>query len=60
MEDKTMKSKQFSKKLVLKRNTIANLTNHELRAVQGGLTLYCTLRSACVTDCAACPSMKCP
>jgi hypothetical protein len=37
-----MKTKRFDKKLVLNKTTIADLSNLEMNAVQGGTTLLCT------------------
>jgi len=55
-----MKNKTFTKKLVLNKNTIANLGNKEMREILGGeLTVDQTI---CVTNC-VCPSIrpsKCP
>ena len=56
-----MKSKQFNKKLVLKKNTIANLDNKGMASVYGGEEdTY--VKTVCFTDCATncfqCPTMR--
>ena len=48
-----MKTKKFAKKLVLSKNTVADLNGNEMKVVYGGLaTNYYVSR--CVTDCLAC------
>jgi hypothetical protein len=47
-----MKSKNFSKKLNLNKNTIVNLKNGEMNAVQGGLPQSTTAVS--FTNCCLC------
>ena len=61
-----MKSKQFNKKLVLKKNTIANLDNKGMASVYGGdpVTYEKTVCfTICATECPRCPTMmpsRCP
>jgi len=50
--------KDFNKRLVLKKKTIANLDNKELKRVYGGLS-FTECRTDCVTNCLMCPSVKC-
>ncbi len=50
--------KDFNKKLVLKKKTIVNLENKELKKVYGGLSRTECFTN-CVTNCLQCPSMKC-
>jgi hypothetical protein len=38
-----MKTKTFSKKLVLKKDTIADLNTDELKAAHGGKSVFCTM-----------------
>ena len=48
-----MKSKTFSKKLILNKNTIADLNNKEMTSVIGGLSeppLHCVTET-CPSDC---------
>jgi hypothetical protein len=45
--DKTMKSKKFGKKLVLKKRTIVHLGTGEMKRAQGGATIGCTTRPDC-------------
>ena len=47
-----MKTKTFAKKLVLSKETVADLNDKEMRALYGGATDYYVSR--CVTDCLAC------
>jgi hypothetical protein len=45
--------KNFNKRLVLKKKTVANLENKELKKVYGGLS-YTECRTDCVTNCLLC------
>jgi hypothetical protein len=51
-----MKARNFSQKLVLNKNTIADLNSDAMKKVQGGLTEY-----PCVTDRLAtrCETLEC-
>jgi bacteriocin-like protein len=51
--------KDFNKRLVLKKKTIANLDDKELQKVYGGITQvdcisYTNCRTDCVTNCLLC------
>jgi hypothetical protein len=48
-----MKTRKFDKKLVLSKETVADLTGNEMRAVYGGLATDYYV-SKCVTDCLSC------
>ena len=53
-----MKTKKFNKKLVLNKQTVADLRSGAMEAVRGGvITGRTDCRTECVTDCIACPSM---
>jgi hypothetical protein len=65
MEDIIMKTKDINKKLKLKKATVTSLNHAELNRVNGGSDLACELtyaftvcRTACVTDCLACPTER--
>lgn len=45
-----MKQKQFNKKLVLNKNTVANLELNEMEAIKGGI-YYTALEWTCNTWC---------
>jgi hypothetical protein len=51
-----MKKRNVNKKLVVSKETIANLNSGELKVIYGGIiTFQNTLcRTRCVTDCTAC------
>jgi len=54
-----MKSKKvFQKKLVLTKKTVADLNNTELEKIRGAGRIT-VLITNCITNCLACPSMKC-
>ena len=67
-----MKTKSFSKKLELKKNTVARLNNVELNNVHGGLAaidvketddIYCNTKlvgvCTCYGTCCTCPEHTC-
>ena len=47
-----MKTKTFAKKLVLSKETVADLNGYEMKVVYGGATNYYV--SKCATNCLAC------
>lgn len=55
-----MKTKKFSKMLVLNKKTIANLDSHDMGAIKGGddysEPIYCSQH----THCWGCPTVICP
>lgn len=57
--EKSMKAKRFDKKLALNKTTIADLSNHEMGKIQGGISgeSYCECEPQsdllCVTKCPA-------
>jgi len=54
-----MKTKKiFDKKLELKKNTVANLNEVELRKIYGGVSLT-ECRTECATACIACHTLHC-
>jgi natural product precursor len=46
-----MKTKNFSKKLVLKKKTVANLNTGEMNDVKGGTGFFCQTDATCTFDC---------
>ena len=50
--------KAIDKKLVLKKNTVVNLNEIELRKVYGGVSLT-ICRTECATRCIACHTLHC-
>ena len=61
-----MKTKRFSKKLVLKKNTVANLDNSDMNVLHGGAVWTeerTVCHTKCATDCWCSPTIlpsKCP
>lgn len=57
-----MKKKQLTMKLLLKKETLRNLSERDLRGAVGGGTAYCTSQYCEPTDpsvCNACPTLTC-
>lgn len=58
-----MKPKNFKRKLVLKKQTVANLSSGEMFRVAGGVetnTMPCgSCAVSCVTDCPECNTVEC-
>jgi natural product precursor len=52
-----MKTKKLNKKLMLNKNTVANLDNHDMGRAYGGVTDTCT--TMCTQEQSKCPE-KCP
>jgi hypothetical protein len=68
-----MKSKNFNKRLVLNKKTVANLGNNEMRDIQGGFFADPTKSQltncieslisdciSCIITCCVCPTTLCP
>lgn len=51
--------KTLKKKLVLTKKTITNLNHTDLSNVHGGGWVKTIDATACVTNCTACPTMRC-
>jgi natural product precursor len=58
-----MKRKPLEKKLALKKRTVTNLENKELKEVQGGATLSCNCNTdyctVYISNCAQCNTVLC-
>ena len=59
-----MKAKNFKRKLVLKKQTVADLSSGEMFGVAGGVdtnTMPCGTcgLTSCITDCAGCNTIEC-
>jgi natural product precursor len=55
-----MKKRDFNKKLVLNKNTVANLDLEELHSIKGGtdVTIEWTIcRTRCVSECVSCDTV---